>query len=45
MTAPRTARIDRKTSETDIVVEVNLDGDGTYDVSTGIGFLLSLIHI
>jgi imidazoleglycerol-phosphate dehydratase len=44
MTAPRTARINRKTSETDIAVEVNLDGDGTYDVSTGIGFLDHMIE-
>jgi imidazoleglycerol-phosphate dehydratase len=35
----RTAEIRRKTSETSIDVVVNLDGSGTYDVSTGIGFL------
>lgn len=35
----RTAKIERKTNETAIVVEVNLDGTGTYDVKTGIGFL------
>lgn len=35
----RQARIERKTNETDIQVEVNLDGTGAYDVSTGIGFL------
>lgn len=35
----RTGRIERKTSETSILVEVNLDGTGAYDVSTGIGFL------
>jgi imidazoleglycerol-phosphate dehydratase len=35
----RTALIQRKTSETSIDVEVNLDGTGLYDVSTGIGFL------
>jgi imidazoleglycerol-phosphate dehydratase len=35
----RTARIARKTHETDIAVEVNLDGTGAYKVSTGIGFL------
>lgn len=38
MTA-RTARIERKTKETGIVVEVNLDGTGQYSISTGIGFL------
>lgn len=35
----RTAEIKRKTKETDIVVSVNLDGTGTYDIETGIGFL------
>lgn len=35
----RTALIQRKTSETSIEVEVNLDGTGVYAVSTGIGFL------
>ena len=40
----RTARIERKTSETDISVEVNLDGTGRYDVSTGIGFLDHMIE-
>jgi imidazoleglycerol-phosphate dehydratase len=35
----RTASIRRKTNETDIAVELNLDGTGTYAVSTGIGFL------
>jgi len=35
----RTATIQRATSETKIEVEVNLDGTGLYQVSTGIGFL------
>ena len=35
----REATITRKTKETDIDVRLNLDGTGTYDVSTGIGFL------
>ena len=35
----RTGTIERKTKETSIAVQVNLDGTGTYDVSTGIGFL------
>jgi imidazoleglycerol-phosphate dehydratase len=34
----RIARIERKTKETDIVVELNLDGSGKADVATGIGF-------
>lgn len=40
----RTASITRKTHETDIAVEVNLDGSGAYDVSTGIGFLDHMIE-
>ncbi len=35
----RTASISRKTSETSIVVSVNLDGTGAYSIETGIGFL------
>lgn len=35
----RTARVERQTKETSISVEVNLDGTGKYDISTGIGFL------
>ena len=37
--AMRTGSISRKTNETSIEVEVNLDGSGVYEVSTGIGFL------
>ena len=40
----RKARIARKTSETDIAVEVNLDGTGAYKVATGIGFLDHMIE-
>src|SRR6187399_3379562 len=35
----RTARIDRKTAETQITVEVNLDGEGRADLLTGVPFL------
>ena len=35
----RTGSIHRKTSETSIDVELNLDGTGVYTVETGIGFL------
>jgi len=35
---PRTARIERNTKETQIVLELNLDGTGRAEVSTGVGF-------
>ena len=35
----RTAKHERKTKETQVSVELNLDGTGKYEVSTGIGFL------
>ncbi len=34
----RQAKVTRDTTETQIEVEVNLDGSGVYDVETGIGF-------
>ncbi|HSS68103.1 MAG TPA: imidazoleglycerol-phosphate dehydratase HisB [Nocardioidaceae bacterium] len=34
----RTARIERATSESKVVVELDLDGSGRADVSTGVGF-------
>ena len=34
----RNARITRKTAETDITVEIALDGTGSYDNRTGVGF-------
>ena len=34
----RTARVERATSETKLVVEVDLDGTGRADVVTGVGF-------
>ncbi len=34
----RKARIDRTTAETEITVEIDLDGSGTYDNQTGVGF-------
>ena len=40
----RTATIDRNTTETKIFVEVNLDGTGSYDISTGIGFLDHMVE-
>ncbi|MGB8213321.1 MAG: imidazoleglycerol-phosphate dehydratase HisB [Anaerolineales bacterium] len=35
----RTAKIQRKTNETDITIELNIDGTGQHDIATGIGFL------
>jgi imidazoleglycerol-phosphate dehydratase len=35
----RTASLTRNTKETQIEVEINLDGTGKYEISTGIGFL------
>ena len=40
----RSATIHRKTGETDIRVEIDLDGSGAYDISTGIGFLDHMIE-
>jgi imidazoleglycerol-phosphate dehydratase len=40
----RTASINRNTKETEIAVEVNLDGTGQYEISTGIGFLDHMIE-
>ncbi len=34
----RKAAITRQTAETDISIEINLDGTGTYDNQTGVGF-------
>jgi imidazoleglycerol-phosphate dehydratase len=37
-TASRTARIDRKTGETEIELALNLDGSGKSKINTGVGF-------
>ena len=40
----RTALIERNTKETKIKVEINLDGTGVYEVSTGIGFFNHMLE-
>jgi imidazoleglycerol-phosphate dehydratase len=39
LTEPRTATVDRSTSETEIKLALNLDGSGRANLATGIGFL------
>jgi len=41
----RTATINRKTTETDISVTINLYGAGKYQVETGIGFLNHMLEL
>ncbi len=35
----RTAELSRQTNETQIQIKLDLDGSGTYEISTGVGFL------
>ena len=39
MSTPRTATVERTTTETRITAQVNVDGTGTFRVATGVGFL------
>ncbi len=41
----RTASIQRKTNETEINLELNLDGSGQADVKTGVGFLDHMLEL
>lgn len=34
----RTASLERKTTETSVTLSLDLDGDGPYDIQTGVGF-------
>ena len=40
----RKAKISRKTKETNISVDLNIDGKGKYKVDTGIGFLNHMLE-
>jgi len=40
----RTAKIQRKTKETEILVTLDIDGSGYADINTGIGFLDHMLH-
>lgn len=39
----RKATINRKTNETDVALSINLDGNGSYKIDTGVGFLDHMI--
>ena len=40
----RKGKISRKTKETSISVELNIDGKGKYKIDTGIGFLNHMLE-
>lgn len=41
----RKSEISRKTAETDIRLALDLDGTGTYDIDTGVGFLDHMLEL
>ncbi|BDU50687.1 imidazoleglycerol-phosphate dehydratase HisB [Haliovirga abyssi] len=41
----RIGEVTRNTTETKIYVKINLDGDGKYDVKTGVGFLDHMLEL
>lgn len=43
--SPRSAQVKRKTTETEIAVEVRLDGNGKADIATGIGFFNHMLEL
>ena len=40
----RIANVSRKTSETDIKIKMNLDGEGVYNISTGVNFFNHMLE-
>ena len=42
---PRTARIERRTAETDIALELDLDGSGSAETATGVGFFDHMLQL
>jgi imidazoleglycerol-phosphate dehydratase len=44
-TGARKTELHRKTNETDIRVSLNLDGEGTYQISTGVPFLNHMLEL
>lgn len=44
MKQARTARVERKTSETQITVEINLDGSGQHSIKTPLPFLTHMLE-
>ncbi|AZT90233.1 imidazoleglycerol-phosphate dehydratase HisB [Caldicellulosiruptor changbaiensis] len=43
--SPRIGEVQRKTKETEIRIVLNIDGDGDYKISTGIGFFDHMLQL